>query len=155
MTPDEKRTTDVSDTEDHSDLWAAYTSTTFVAKTDGGSIRIHVAEPCPALDRLLLERGQESWCFITAWNPGTDRPTREENEKRNLQLRQDLESEGCEIFEGCGVGEDPNWEPEPSFLVLGISEVRAARLGRAYGQFAIVVGKRAGKARLLDCREKT
>ena len=54
------------------------------------------------------------------------------------------------FFPGAGEADVGDWPPEPSFLVLGISEQRAVALAERYEQAAIVVGRRNGSARLLQ-----
>jgi hypothetical protein len=103
-------------------LWRAYEATRFRAQTPTGTIEIRIGKVCPELNRVCKDNGSTSWCFITAWNPGTERPEPEENDRRNIALRSDLTAAGCEVYDGCGVGEDPSWKPEESFLALGISE---------------------------------
>lgn len=44
-------------------------------------------------------------------------------------------------FEGHGVGEDPNWEPELSLFIIGISEGDASKIGKKFEQNAIVYGE--------------
>ena len=138
------------------ELWEAYRRTTFEAQTKDGEIlvQIRVGEICPELDALLVEQGLDCWVFITAWNPGPQRPGKQVNEERNLALNADLESlQGKHsTFRGVGRGEDPNWEPEESFLVLGVELAEGIRLGQKYRQAAIVAGERGGAARLVDCR---
>jgi hypothetical protein len=133
-------------------LWRAYEATRFRAQIPTGTIEIRIGKVCPELDQVCKDNGSTSWCFITAWNPGTERPELEENDRRNIALRSDLTAVGCEVYDGCGVGEDPSWKPEESFLALGISEEDGAELGRRYGQYAIVVGEPGAPARLIDCR---
>ncbi|MBT3936957.1 MAG: DUF3293 domain-containing protein [Candidatus Marinimicrobia bacterium] len=50
-----------------------------------------------------------------------------------------------------GYGKDPNgnWIPEPSFFISGISKSEASRLGKKYGQLAIVYGEINKKSELL------
>ena len=45
------------------------------------------------------------------------------------------------FFEGEGVGEDKTWEPEISYLVVGISHEDAIKIGKFFEQNAIVIGK--------------
>lgn len=56
---------------------------------------------------------------------------------------------GLQMLHGEGRGDLGDWPPEPSMLVLGISERTATELGRRYGQAVIVVGRRGEPARLL------
>ena len=60
-----------------------------------------------------------------------------------------IEQGGYAILPGAGVPDEAGWSPEPSFLVLGITEETAADVGRLFEQHAIVVGCRGTAARLL------
>ena len=139
---------------DESALWEAYRGTTFETHIENlhECLRIRIGEHTPQLDKLLEEYGAKDWIFITAWNPGRERPGREANDHRNGALRNDLESRGSPIFPGLGRGSDPAWEPEESFLALGIESQIGIEIGRRYGQFAIVAGASGQPARLVDCR---
>jgi hypothetical protein len=77
--------------------------------------------------------------------------TREENDRRQAELRQVLARHGYQILPGRGIGDDPSWEPEESVLVLGMPRKAAVRIGRQFGQLAIVAGHRGFPARLIPC----
>ena len=76
--------------------------------------------------------------------------SRAENDRRNLALLGELRRHGPALH-GQGVGADATWEPEPSFLALGISRSRAIAFGRKYGQLAIVLGSVDAGAELVAC----
>ena len=42
-----------------------------------------------------------------------------------------------DTVDGAGEGDDPNWEPEDSFLVCGIDLETGLKLAGEFGQFAI------------------
>jgi hypothetical protein len=73
------------------------------------------------------------------------------NNERQAQLRGELDTGGYRIYEGEGIGADPAWTPEPSFLVLGIRQEDAVALGTRFGQNAIVVGSSTEHAKLVWC----
>ena len=133
------------------ELWRTYATTRFVARTPSGMIELRHGVASPALDALMEEREPEYWCFIAAWNPRSQQLPLEENRERNLQLCRDLESLGAETLPGEGVGVDPSWLPEESFLARGIVPVEAATLGRKHGQVAVLIGQRGKLAYLIDC----
>lgn len=142
-------------------LWQAYRETRFevdaAPATSGGpsapGFTIRVGERSPALDRLLDETGHDAWAFVTAANPASRPLSAEENAARNRRLERALRDRGLEYRAGRGVGADPDWAPEESFLVLGLDRSAAAALGAAFGQNAVVVGLRGEAASLLDCRD--
>ena len=57
------------------------------------------------------------------------------------------------LFEGQGVPDAADWEPEISLLVLGIGREQAVAIGRDFGQLAIVCGRPGGVAELVACTQ--
>jgi hypothetical protein len=129
------------------DLDAAYRATAYTAHTPHGPLALRIGEVDATLDRLLVAHGFVSWAYVTAHNPGSIPTPAEENELRHRQLRDAVAESGRPFYEGSGVG--AGWTPEPSLLILGVSEIEAAMLGRRFRQIAIVVGERGAPARLL------
>ena len=119
-----------------SDLIKAYKGTDFRVFEPTCTIRID--EENVILNELLLKHNCKEWAFITAWNPFSELETNEINEAKNIALKEDLKK--YIIFEGEGLGQDPTWKPEHSFLALGIEKEMAIELGRKYRQKGIVYG---------------
>lgn len=142
------------DPSSNADLWNAYRATVFEADIvdTGEQVLIRIEEACPALEELLEQHNATSWIFITAWNPGTDRPTALVNQDQNKLLRDDLAAIDAMVYPGRGRGEDPAWEPEESFLALGVSLSKGIELGQKYAQSAIVAGTARGVPQLVDCK---
>jgi hypothetical protein len=134
-------------------LWQVYRATSYEASTPGAALRIRVGQREPALEELLASNAASCWCFITAWNPRSQRLPRAENDRRNAVLQRELERLGRgSVIPGIGRPDDPGWEPEESWLALGVDRESAIALGRQFEQNAVVWGERGGPARLLDCR---
>jgi hypothetical protein len=73
---------------------------------------------------------------LTAWNPGDERPSREENDDANEKLRIELVSRGLKPCRA--VGADPDSEhAEESWAVHGLSDDEAREIGAAFGQVAV------------------
>ena len=108
-----------------------------------------------ALDALLGERGHDTWAYLTASNPGSVILDDATNALRMAELARRLEELGHPFLAGQGVGAAGDWPPEPSLLVLGIGENAALEIGRAFGQVAIVVGRRGEPAALRFCMPPT
>jgi hypothetical protein len=73
---------------------------------------------------------------ITAWNPGDERPSREENDRANRALRADLEARGLAPLPA--LGSDPNSpHAEESWAVTGLDDRAARALGAKYRQVAV------------------
>lgn len=124
-------------------LLAKYLATTYQAELPEGPLRIRIGGPPPEL--------AVSWAFITAENPGSHELEPEENRKRSAQLAGQLNASGWIWHRGRGIPDQPGWTAENSFLVLGISGEEAVRIGRRFGQKAIVAGRPGEPARLLEC----
>jgi len=71
------------------------------------------------LDRLLQNQNFITWAYITAWNPYSELTDDRTNEEKNNQLCNDLTE--YILFHGEGVESDQSWQPEKSFLILGIA----------------------------------
>ena len=56
------------------------------------------------------------------------------------------------MITGEGVGEDPAWPPEASLLILGMRPGQAVKVGRQFGQLAVLVGRTGGPAHLRRAR---
>ncbi len=114
-------------------------------------MRIRIGETHPVLDALLAARGLRHWAYVTAHNPGSIRLPAEENRVRHTRLRSDVSARGYEAFPGEGVGDDGEWPPETSLLILGMPRVEATALGQAHAQRAVVWGAVREPALLLRC----
>ena len=132
-------------------LFEAYRCTSFCADTPAGRLRIRVGERSGALDALLAAHAVRTWAYITAWNPGSVALSESENRSRQQALESELGARGLPVFRGEGIGDDGRWSPEPSVLVLGLSEADGRALGARFGQIAIVAGELQGPARLVAC----
>ena len=101
------------------------------------------------LDLLLAESRATDWAFITACNPRSAPLDEDANAERMMQLEMLVRGRGLACFQGEGQADDGDWPPEPSLLVLGISDADAVSIARAFEQYAIVSGSRGGEARLV------
>jgi hypothetical protein len=73
---------------------------------------------------------------LTAWNPGDERPSREENDDANERLLIELVSRGLNPCRA--VGADPDSEhAEESWAVHGLSDDEARAIGAAFRQVAV------------------
>jgi hypothetical protein len=132
-------------------LLAAYRKTSYLADTPAGRLCIRIGEAHPVLDTLLTARGLRSWAYVTAHNPGSVPLTAAENRARHTRLEADVRARGYEAFTGEGVGDDGEWPPEASLLILGMPRGEATALGHAHAQRAVVWGGVGEPALLLTC----
>jgi hypothetical protein len=132
-------------------LFAAYRNTSFFATTPSGRLCLRVGDISRELDGLLVARGARTWAYVTAFNPGSIPLSSAENELRHERLVREMERCGYTAFAGEGVGDDGQWPPERSLLILGIARDEAIRLGHEFGQRAVVYGEHGRPATLLLC----
>jgi len=137
------------------DLLEAYRRTTFLADTPRARLALRVGQRSAQLDDLLATHDVTSWAYVTAFNPGSQLLPVEENLPRHRELERLVASLGYESYPGEGVGDDGQWPPEASFLVLGIARNDAARLGQRFGQIAVVYGELGQTAELVVCDESS
>jgi hypothetical protein len=132
-------------------LLDAYRRTTFFADIPAGRLGLRIGETYSELDSLLEMTGTETWAYVTAYNPGSVRLSEDENMMRHRQLEQKVATQGFVSYPGEDVGDDRCWPAESSLLVLGTGRDDAERLGREFGQVALVYGARGREAELLLC----
>ena len=128
-------------------LLKAYKQTTYAVPSL--KINIRIGEKCPLLDQLLQKLERRSWCFVTAWNPQSRLLSDEENQKRNHKLKESLIQSGYIYYDGLGVGDNGQWPPEESILVIGINRLEALEIAKEWEQNAIVFGEIDEKASLI------
>jgi hypothetical protein len=113
-------------------------------------LTIEIGKHNADLDNLLLKNNKTEWAYITPCNPKSKVLTEKENNQRFNELKEKLFD--YIFFEGEGVGTDPNWKPERSFLILGITQKQAIVIGNEYEQNAIVYGRKSQLPELLILR---
>jgi hypothetical protein len=131
-------------------LEAAYRDTDYrVLDAAAGPFTIRIGEFSFELEVLMFEDCVFDWAFVTACNPGSRRLPADENARRMAELEKAVRAKGFYVHHGEGVGQAGKWPPEPSLLILGLSEARAVDLARHFGQNAIVAGRAGEPARLV------
>ena len=131
-------------------LLTAYRRTSFNVSTPAGIISLRCGRRSPELDALLKEAGTSCWAYLTAYNPNSQQLSAEENRRRQDDLVAEVSAKS-RVLHGEGAGDEGDWPPEPSVLVLGMNRQEAERVGSKYGQNAVVVGVLGGPAELLIC----
>lgn len=90
--------------------------------------------------------------FISAVNPHSKVLSHHENRARHERLRTRLEREGLSFVAGAGLAPDRLWPEEPGFLVAGVDQLHACRLGDEFHQNAVVWSGPDAVPRLLLLR---
>jgi hypothetical protein len=132
-------------------LETAYRATTYTARLDESDLPVRIGQFHRALDARLRDRGAAQWACITAYNPQSVALTRQENERRDAELRRRLDDTGVRHYPARAEGDDGRWPAELGVLAAGISRGRAEALGRAFDQAAVVLGRAGRLAELVWC----
>lgn len=110
---------------------------------------LHVDEFSTALLALHIQFGVRCSAYITACNPQGRERSAAENEAAQKALAGDLNALGISFIPGIGEPDSGDWTGEPSYLVLGLDEAAARRLGRRYEQNAILCAGQDAVPRLV------
>ena len=131
------------------ELITAYHQTTY--RVIEPLIDLRIGQSSSELRKLLELHGCKTWAFITAFNPLSQPTGLKENQLQNIKLQEDISK--YPLYHGLGIPDAPNWQPEESFLVLGISIEDVVELGKKYRQNVIVCGTKDGVSELYFCVE--
>lgn len=135
------------------DLRTAYLMTDFEFEAEGRRYTLRIGDQNPEVRDLLARHGVQNAAYITAHNPASLPRGEAHNTLAMRALRRDLEAGvggSWAVFEGAGQGRAGGWPPEPSLMVLGIDRTQAEKLGRRYGQYAIVWVDATGMPSLVE-----
>jgi hypothetical protein len=123
-----------------SELETVYLNTDYVVHEPAGRITIRIGE--------VAAVAAAHWAFITACNPRSQPLSAAENAARTEALVQCLRDAGYRFLPGEGIGRAGAWPPEPSVLILDITEAAAVALAARFEQAAIVIGALGQPAQL-------
>ena len=128
-------------------LLSAYQSSDYVVH-GSPELVLKIGEPSRRLDELLEKEGATTAAFLTAANPRSERRSSAENAAALATLDELIATAGYPSRPGEGREPDGGWV-EPSRLVIGIYRENAEKLGRAFGQNAIVFVEKGRAPELL------
>lgn len=120
-----------------SELLKAYSKTEFHVFLEPPVV-LKIGVISPPMGDLFRNSKINTAAFLTAFNPFSQAVTDADNEQAQARLSCDLQNGGFEALPGEGQDPEGLWPGEPSFLVLGISRLKAETLGRQFGQNAMV-----------------
>ena len=135
----------------NSTLLPYFLATTYTAiAKNGTTFHLKINQHNATFDQFLKKENLVTWAYITAWNPNAIEHSDKENEHFNTLLEQKLHDLELKYLNGFGVPEKgSDWQPEASFLILGIDFENALQLGKEFNQAAIVCGKISDVAKLF------
>jgi hypothetical protein len=130
-------------------LLDAYRSTEFWVEEVPDPFLLTVGSCSPALRTLHEEYGVSCSAFLTAYNPGSRPQSDERNRAAQDRMEVEVARGGFALRRGMGRNPSDAWPGEPSVLALGIPRDEAERIGRRYGQNAILWSSTAAVPQLL------
>ena len=101
----------------------------------------------PALECLTRH---QSAIVMTAYNPGTDRPTWAQNEAANARMLDELRPRRYEVWQADGFSADGTWR-EPGWLVWGMPIDEGVSVAAQFDQFAIYAYDEEGVRAVVPC----
>lgn len=131
------------------DLEAAYRATTYRVFLPGGICELRPGVACETLRCWLETAGATCFAIVTAYNPGSQAVSAEQNALRQAQLECELLEAGFEPYAGENIADDGEWADEESCFIADISLDEAIALAEEYGQNAIVCGTGDGVPELV------
>ena len=114
---------------------------------DDPPIRFEIDQPHQGLALLLMSFDVEQAVWITAYNPGSQPHSEDDNLTNQMQLLERIETMRLNYFVGHSCDAAGDWF-EPGYLVLGMDEAVGIELGREFGQHAVVFIQPSGEPKL-------
>ena len=106
------------------ELFESYLKTDYIIEDGAVNLSLKIGEKNSDLEDLLLKFRANTSAFLTAYNPYSRKLSRSENETRQTELLSILKENGYKFFYGYGQGDNADWAPETSVLVLGIDFIK-------------------------------
>jgi hypothetical protein len=119
-------------------LLESYKATVFRVWDANSRISFHVENENSELDKLLAAHGAQTAAFITAYNPGSQVLSPDENDRAHQTLLGALRVSGWRWMDGDGADPQGQWIPETSVMILGIDKEKSTKLAMQFGQNAYV-----------------
>jgi hypothetical protein len=116
------------------ELLRAYEETDYIVSDDPPLV-LRVGEQNDDARILLASFGVSTAVFLTAWNPGSEKLSEDENLDRQMELLSEIEARRLNYL--VGYGERDEWR-EYSYLILGIDRQDASDLALKFEQNAYV-----------------
>lgn len=122
----------------------AFANTAYIAECDNGQIEIavgHLASP------LEAEMQGKCFAFITAWNPGGERRSDEQNNEADRILVELIDSYRVDRIPMYAVSPDGEWF-EAGWLVRDVSRVTLDQWAKRFGQLGTLWWQRGHAVKL-------
>jgi len=137
-------------------LWEAYLRAEYWIGFPENRLLLQVGEKSEGLLRLASSLGtdfgqEDSWAYITAWNPGSELKMEFVNRQKQEDMELFLRGAGYALLPGVAHDPSGQWPDEEGVLVFGLGWEKALLLGRRFQQNAILAGLGGETVQLLRC----
>jgi hypothetical protein len=132
------------------DVLAAYLAAHYKVTGTASPFVLRVGRRSAELASVHLANRANCSAFITAWNPQSVARSQADNCASQKRLESELGELGVTLIAGVGMDPAGVWPDEPSVLAVGISRNEAERVGRRFGQRAIVWNGESAIPELID-----
>ena len=127
----------MTDTSINNELLASYKLAHYHVYGSASFI-LRIGQYSPELHDIYKTSPKKIAAFITAFNPSSIELSNQENKERNQQLEEKIKTLHLCYLHGEGKCDESEGSSEESFLVFEIDQTEAIRLGKEFGQNAIV-----------------
>ncbi len=119
-------------------LIASYRNTHYQMGTGTDAILLQIDQYSAALAKFLVASQQSGTAIISAYNPGSQLQSNEDNLAAHQSLKHCLNHHSYPMIESLNIDPADIWPAEKSFFVSGLDLDTARSLGRQFNQNAIV-----------------
>lgn len=102
------------------------------------SITLRIDERNSELLKLYKLSSIDCGCFITAYNPYSQKVSSKNNIDAQKSLAETLKAQNVTFMKAEGKDQSGNWDGEPSYFVLGIEYTFACQLAERFRQNAFI-----------------
>ena len=121
------------------DLEQHYLDTIYFIFIDGKQYGVKIGEDnLPIINQLFSRNNISTAALLTAWNPRSQAIDFQQNKLRNNELYNIIEEKKYPFYEALGKGEDPRWQAEEGYIILGLQKEEAENIAVQYEQNAYV-----------------
>jgi hypothetical protein len=133
-----------------SKLRAAFEQTDYLTLDRGRVYCIRPGRPTPLV--LTRKCRGRSWAIVTADNPGASRASGLDNRAAGRRLHRMLtRMRPLVLLSTLHNDRSGIWPDEQGWLICPVAPALAMRIGRSFGQLAVVVGGPRRRAEIADC----
>ena len=136
-------------------LHSAYMKTIFVIGDGQNFFEVSPLEVNQSFLKFLHDSGILSWAVITSDNPFSKPLSVEKNNERRKNLEIELLENGYKLLPALGRDPEGQLDPEYGYFIHNLSLKDALKIGKDYGQNAILFGEETAKSKIVWVEPET